>query len=541
MKSWLDKYSLPILTVISLTLVFTLYSQILHAEFSFLDDNYNIAQNPYFLTHNLDKIWSRSFFGLYVPMSYTIWYFIWDLFPGGSEPFHLLNMFLHVTNVVLLFSLLRKLRVQNLIAVFCALLFLLHPIQVEAVAWITEGRGLLSTAFGLSALLLWLSERRTIFRDTLALILFCIALLCKPGVALLPCLVLWLRFFENSDRNFKKAFLPLLALAAGVADLILSKYIQAEEMSTAYASPLLLRPLLVLDQIGFSISKIVWPWPLMVDEGRSPQRILENGLWHMTAPIALLCLGALAFLFYRKRNATSMAGLIFTSLVWLPTSGLFVTFFQAYTMTADRYLYLPLAGLLIMLGSFVTKPPRAYLVALGGVLLIGWACLSYQQIGKWESNLSLFSWSVEHNEQSYLAQSNLASALFQNNRCKEAHMHFAEAIKLQPLELSPIAGDMLCFVKEEKIDDIISEGQTALKNAKLMEINARSTSQSAFYAALGYAYARKSDWSLAHQYLCEATVAEVASGVPESSIRGNLLAVEKKLAEQKVAFTSCVK
>ena len=134
------------------------------------DDNANVTENPVVrapsLAH-LAQIWREPFAGLYVPLSYTFWALLaW--FTGTStasgelalDPavFHVANVVLHAMCAWLVFRILARIVESDVAAAIGALLFALHPLQVESVAWVSEARGLLSALLGLTALDVWIGR-----------------------------------------------------------------------------------------------------------------------------------------------------------------------------------------------------------------------------------------------------------------------------------------------------------------------------------------------------------------------------------------------
>ena len=157
MHFFANKDKFIILTI--LTLAFFTFGASLNSSFLLYDDMYNIVLNPFFLTNTISKFWIEPYFGMYIPAIYSIWYGFWKVFDGQSWPFHLFNIFLHSYNTVLLFLLLRFSGTPRKIAFLCALIFEVHPLQVESVSWITEGRGLAAFSLSLSSAYIWICKK----------------------------------------------------------------------------------------------------------------------------------------------------------------------------------------------------------------------------------------------------------------------------------------------------------------------------------------------------------------------------------------------
>src|ERR1035437_3957990 len=149
-----EKFTICIVFVIG----FMLYSQLIGSPFLNFDDLNHIPLNPGFQKSDLLSLWMEPYFVMYVPVIYSIWYGIWKMLGPESWPFHAFNVSLHCMNTLLIYFLLQRFGTGRKLAFLCALAFEVHPLQVESVAWISEGRGLAAATFGLIATFLWLSR-----------------------------------------------------------------------------------------------------------------------------------------------------------------------------------------------------------------------------------------------------------------------------------------------------------------------------------------------------------------------------------------------
>jgi protein O-mannosyl-transferase len=194
--------------------VLVTYGRSAGSDFVFCDDNIHVFQNPYLAqwsVANLSYLWTHSYEKLYIPVSYTVFAMlaqvgrmqhldstITDLQTLlNPHPFHIANIVLHLLNTLLAFAILRRLTLgANGPSLVGALLFALHPVQVESVAWVSELRGLLCSFFCLAAICLYLravsdlSGRNEVpLRSPyywLSVALTVVGLLSKPSAAALP-------------------------------------------------------------------------------------------------------------------------------------------------------------------------------------------------------------------------------------------------------------------------------------------------------------------------------------------------------------------
>lgn len=376
------------------------------ASFEFLnyDDPSNITENSYYrpLTwRNLRQLWQRPYNGVYVPITSMFWAgeitLARSAFPmpaaaaptadssttgttaGAPQPnasptdpgkqldarvFHVGNLILHLLSALLVLLLLRRLSGSDLGALAGALLFAIHPVQVESVSWITETKGLLCAVFSWLAILEYLRyaelaiarraepsrsakhrapvapASRAYLHLAAATLCFVLSLLSKPMAVSVPLMVavIALMWYRQPWRELA----PLavwLVLAVGLA--LLTKRQQPSEVF-AFVAPPLARPLVAGDAMAFYFSKLLWPLGLTTDYGRSPHWLLERPIVFYTTwlvPAAILLVMAVC---RAPRAFWTAAGLFLVALA--PLLGLIPFGYQDNSTVADRYLYLAMLG-----------------------------------------------------------------------------------------------------------------------------------------------------------------------------------------------------
>ncbi|SMN01326.1 hypothetical protein SPONN_2375 [uncultured Candidatus Thioglobus sp.] len=232
---------------------------------------------------------------MYIPVSYLFWGGLKGLAELLSLPLnsvlHLSNVGVHIINGLLVFTVLKQFVVNKWALLIGVLFFLLHPIQVEAVAWVSEFRNLLAFAFSLSALYVYL-KNQTRF-SYVALLLFVLAVLSKPSAVVLPLIIFTINYFYygfSLKDNFIKAlpFLIITLFIVVTTYLIQSNYSDFEQQHTlAYWQ----RPFAWLDSIVFYVSKFIYPYHLGASYTLSPKFIAQQWWFY---PLTLLPL-ALAY------------------------------------------------------------------------------------------------------------------------------------------------------------------------------------------------------------------------------------------------------
>lgn len=375
----------------------------------------------------------------------------------GAE--HLVNVLFHAANALLLFLLLYLATKKLWPAAFVAALFAWHPLHVESVAWISERKDVLSTFFGLLALLAYVryanesnvqnSKSKTWY--VLALALFALGLMAKPMLVTLPFVMLLLDIWplarsgalpaatmadEANNPSRLKTFAGLLAEKVPFFFLTLLSCVitflaqRSEAVVSLEQRPLGLRVENALVAYAEYLAKTFWPAHLAVIYPL-PQDIPT---WQIGGAAAvLLAISALAWL-TRKRGPYCIIGWLWFLGTLVPVIGLVQVGGQAL---ADRYTYFPLIGIFIVIayGAADLRRFRVPIVATStaAALTLG-ACLylTWFQIGFWQDSVKLFGHAIEITKNNAIAHINLGVALEQDNNPDGARSEYLKAIGIDP-------------------------------------------------------------------------------------------------------------
>lgn len=443
------------------------------AEFSLWDDNVQVYENPHFLPvtwSSLADIWKSPYESLYIPVTYSIWGFVVFLlqFFWGSNwpsdhvtaPFLAMNFIFHILNGYLLFKVLRFIDQHGFWSWMAVGLFLVHPIQVEAVATVSGFKELIWVSFGLAAILAQIHSR-----FYLTFLFATLSMFSKPTAAVLPLVLMAVEFARNSqikegqikEAQPKKAtvrlvilFLPLFVLSAVV--LGISKWQQADQFISE-VHPLFSRILVVLDTYGFYLRKIFSPMPLTPDYGRKPSWVLSR-LPTLEIIFSLVALSLIGILLWKlqKHRKKILVALAFLVLPLAPVSGIVSFLQQNYSTVADRYFYFPMAGLSLLLVSLPL--PRSKLLALSAAaVLFLCAWLANGQSHIWSTNESTFAHFVQVNERSFAGHNNLGILASSRGDDNKALEHFKIAMDINPLSVQPGRNQGVILVKQGRHEE----------------------------------------------------------------------------------------
>ena len=387
---------------------------------------------------NLVRIWSGGWSGLYVPVSFTAWWIemrLSLLLDAARAPdprvFHAGMLLLHVLAAGVVRRILLRLVDDPRAALLGALLFAVHPLQTESVAWITETRGVLASLLGLLALDVHLAGTTSQEGPSLARhhlpsgVLFALAVLAKPTAVAIPVLA----FLIDRFRLRLPLARVLAPVAAGLVLVAVDVLVTASQQggtSIRLESPLAARPLVALDALGFYLRKLVAPFHLAADYGRRPDRLFESSAVWWTASIPIVAALVLAALPGRRRSLLAL-GLFSAAL--LPVLGLVRFDYQAISTVADRYAYLALLGPAFALATFASSRAR---IAAAGVLVLAFGAIAFVDVPRWQDTRTLFAATLDVNPRSHVAWVQLGTVDEAAGRIDEALARYRHALELEP-------------------------------------------------------------------------------------------------------------
>lgn len=434
--------------LLPLVAVAVVYGQAIGFDFINYDDNLNVYANPLLAELSPEmfaRFWTAPYEGLYIPLTYSLWALLVKLpalFSHAGQPlnphlFHAANVFVHGLNTLVLAALLRRLLKQEWPAAAGALLFALHPVQVEAVAWVSSMRDLLSGFFSLLALWCFVlfcqaqEPSARFWRYVLALVCYGAALLAKPGAVVVPLLAVVLGLFhlQLSPRQAALFLAPWVLMAVPV--VMITKFAQPETLAI-FVPPLWQRLLVAGDALSFYAAKLVFPKNLASDYGRTPQFVVGQGWYFFTGVMSWL-LVAWSGWRCRCRCPWFLAALGLFVAAILPVSGLVPFSYQAMSTVADRYLYLALLGPAYLAGRLLLNCRGRRLVWWAFVVLLGvWAARSLAQLPTWRNSLSFNTGTLNVNPRSWTAATNLGVKMMEQQQVEEGIALYQRAIDLNP-------------------------------------------------------------------------------------------------------------
>ena len=437
--------------ILSTLLVFW---QVRHFDFVNYDDGSYVYQNPHVL-NGLSKdsvVWAFTScpLGYWQPLTWLSLMVDCQLFGAMPGRIHLVNLFLHIANTLLLFTVLKKMTGSLWSSAFVAALFAIHPMHVESVAWISERKDVLSTLFLLLTLAAYTDYTKspTIFRYMASLVLFAFGLMAKPILVTVPFLLLLLDYWplertrgrRTEDGGQRKSSLGWLIIEK-IPFLVLSVVSSIITFLTQKAGGIIYdtKTVPLTDRAGNAfLSYARYIGKLFVPRNLAVFYPFDAGglvFWQVAMSIVLLIvISVLVIRFGRNRKFLPVGWFWFIGTL-VPVIGLVTFTGSSY---ADRFTYIPYIGLFIMLAwglpDFLSKWPQRKIV-LGPAMIIVLVILgirAHQQVGFWKDSFTLFPRAIEVTQNNVVAHNNLGNAYLVLGRFQEAAESYKQAIKIKP-------------------------------------------------------------------------------------------------------------
>ena len=345
---------------------------------------------------------------------------LFDLRPGGH---HFTNALLHALATVFLFAFLHAATGMAWPSALAAMLFAVHPLHVESVAWIAERKDVLSALFWFVAL--WSYVRR---RYWLTLLAFCLGLMSKQMVVTLPFVLLLLDRWPLGQplRSALRVKIPMLGLAAAGAIAVYLVQRSSGAVREIGQFPLGLRVENALVSYAVYIVKMFWPARLAVFYPY-PQAL---PVWQIALSGLLLAGISIVVLWQRRSRPYLAVGWLWYLGTLAPVIGLIQVGAQA---RADRYTYLPMVGLSMMLvWGMAEVLNRRVAISAAIVACLACAGVCEAQIQYWRNSETLFRHALDVTSGNYLAHHNLGVALAGEGRFAEAIEQYQAALQIEP-------------------------------------------------------------------------------------------------------------
>jgi tetratricopeptide (TPR) repeat protein len=449
--------------IISLFLILAIvivYGQVGSFDFVDWDDGLYVTENVHVQKGLSEEgfIWafSTSRGGSWNPITWLSHMLVCELYGLNPEAHHYTNIVFHTANTLLLFFILFRMTGALWKSAFVAALFALHPLHVESVAWVSERKDVLSTFFGFLMIGAYCRYiKAPDFKNyLLVFIFFGMGLMSKPMLVSFPFVLLLLDFWPLKRLSFKHNSEPQSEKSnshvyKGIHQLVLEKipfFISAVifciltfllQRSGGIMPSLKILPLKIrianafISYISY-ILKAIWPYNLAY---YYPYSIGTLSVWQIFGAALLIISAILGAIYFSKRYPYVTVGLFWYLGTLVPVIGLVQVSDQAM---ADRYTYIPLIGLFIVVAWGVPDIlkkwhcRKIFFCVSAIIILSALSIRAFFQASHWKNSIALFENAFKINENNEHALNNLIAALVDKGKYDKAYCYLSRAIKKDP-------------------------------------------------------------------------------------------------------------
>ncbi|MBC7694575.1 MAG: tetratricopeptide repeat protein [Burkholderiales bacterium] len=391
-------------------LVVVVYIKLFSANFISWDDGEVVLYNNDVHQFDIRAFFTKYYVGNYAPVSMIGFAIDWLLFNGNAAGHHAMSLLFHIVNTLLVFQLVNLILKDKVKAGVCALIFCFHPLQVETVAWVSAKNNLVYSLFFLSGLLYYakflINNKKNYYIYALAF--FVLSALSKPSAICFPLVLLLLDYLLETKSDLKSRLINkipflIIAIAFGIATIYTRTEDKFINQNHAYAFH---------ERIGYAgyailqyLYKFLIPINLSVIYPYPQNKVLSTVVGY----------GIIVLLLFVSYKFFKSGKVLVFGLLFFITNLLLVLQFLPFgeVLTADRYMYLPIIGLSMVLLS-VFPPKENALKIIGVSLTLIFGTLTFVRTAVWKNSISLYSDIVIKYPHSFVALNSLGAEYMLN-------------------------------------------------------------------------------------------------------------------------------
>jgi Flp pilus assembly protein TadD len=371
----------------------------------------------------------------YYPVVHSTFWVLHRVFGDETLGYHLFTITLHAWSACLFVMLLLRLRVPG--AMLAGVIFALHPVHVESVAWITELKNTLSGVWYLTAAIAYLrfdAERRWTPYG-MALAAFVLAVLSKSVTATLPAALLVVFWWQRGRLRWREDVLPLLPFfTLGVAAGLGTVWVEREYIGAsgpAFDFSLIERVLIAGRAVVFYATTLFWPVNLTFVYPR--WEVSQGVWWQYLFPIGVIAVVVWCWLLRAKTRAPMAVALLFIGTLF-PALGFFNVYPFIFSFVADHFQYLASLSLIAAAAAWMTTwmERRALTPAILIVIAAVLGTLTWRQSRQYASADALYATTIERNPRAWMAHLNLGWLRLQRGELDAAIRDTETALRLEP-------------------------------------------------------------------------------------------------------------
>jgi tetratricopeptide (TPR) repeat protein len=427
--------------------------------------------------------------GNWHPLTWISHMLDWQLFGTNAGWHHLTSLLLHIANALLLFAVLKRMTNTLWRSAFVAAVFALHPLHVESVAWIAERKDVLSTFFWMLTMAAYLRyvQRPGPVRYLLALLFFAMGLMAKPMLVTLPFVLLLLDYWPLGRLQFgqnvkhlgrqrskstnavsqrrplyhllweKVPFLAISTISSVVTFLVQRSAGAVKEASFT------IRIANAFVSYGKYIGKTIWPSRLAMFY---PYPDKADLIWQAVVFASLLVIISVAVVCLMRRRRYLLTGWLWYLGTLVPVIGLVQVGDQAL---ADRYSYIPLTGLFIIIAWGVSdliakwRFRKPALAASAIAVLLALSICAHRQQRHWRNTTTLCEHAFEVTRDNYVAHFSMAGDLLRQGKTNQAIVHYRRSLQIKPTYFKVLGSLAIAFRRQGRTDLAVKYYQQAVR------------------------------------------------------------------------------
>ena len=439
-----------LISILLLTVI--IYSRVFQYDFINLDDNDNIVKNTDIQSlsfHNIAKIFSTFYINTYKPFTILTFSIIYNFFSLNPHAFHFVNILFHLLNIILVFIIINRLTKNTFLTSFVTIFFAIHPMQTEAVCWISGLDNVLYSCFYLGSIIFYIKYIQSKstqnpglkkIKYLLSVFLFILSLLSKPIAVTLPFTLILIdywydRIIKNKIIIYKlileKIPFLILAITLGILTIISEKYTDNQLNKNIITDfSIFNRFFIITHSVAYYIVRLILPFNL---SGLHPPPEITNGFlsfnYYLSSLFIILIFCSL-FLIKRFRKEIIFGLLFFFITI---SFALIAGTFRYYPM-AERYTYIPYIGFIFIIGAIFTSKIKFSGINISNTILIIiiliFSVISFQRTKVWANSINLFTDVIDKYPKAELAYGYRGSAREDLNDLPGAIRDYDEAIEL---------------------------------------------------------------------------------------------------------------
>lgn len=432
---------LPYVALLAST--FLLYGKSIGFEFiTNWDDREYVVSNQLIRNLSLDnfkEILTTTILGNFAPvhiMSYAVDFSLWGLNPRG---YHLFNIVLHGLNACLVYNLLKKLTETKGVAIFAAFLFVVHPLNVENVAWISERKSLLAALFFLLALISYVKycERRHLRYYFLCIFLFLLSVFSKASAVILPFVLILYDIYIREKKIKLLHLVPFFIISLLDIAIMIWAHFATKAMDKGTLSYDIL-----FHKVYPTMTVLYWNYMRLIaapfNLSGFYDAVIQDSFLAVPVLISFVAWISIFFVVLTKGSCHVRFWFLWFWICFLPTANII----PIPVYYADRYMYMPAIGFFVLIGlglqSIISRintklfKQAVYAAATGIILFYG--IVSFERLDVWKDELTFWQDVVAKSPNQDRGHLNLACGYEIKGRLIEAEQEYLKAIAIYPSE-----------------------------------------------------------------------------------------------------------